>query len=65
MAGRLIVLGLAAAAGLAYVAGRRRRLASEAAQNGGSQARVARLRREIEQARERLREDIARAREQS
>jgi hypothetical protein len=57
---RLLVLFLGAAAA-ALVASRRRAGAADPAANGG-RARTEQLRREIEQARERLREDLARAR---
>jgi hypothetical protein len=58
---RLLVLLLGAAAA-ALVASRWRTGAADPARNGGRE-RTAQLRREIEQARERLREDLARARE--
>ena len=65
MARRLVVLALAAAAAAAAVtAARRRRPTADPTRNGGSRERAARLQRELEQARERLRADIARAREQ-
>ena len=65
MARRLVVLALAAAAAAAALtAARRHRSASDPMRNGGSRERAARLERELEQARERLRADIARAREQ-
>ena len=65
MARRLVVLALAAAAAAAALtAARRHRSASDLTRNGGSRERAARLQRELEQARERLRTDIARAREQ-
>jgi hypothetical protein len=66
MARRLVVLALAAAAAAAAVAAtRRRRSAADPAHNGGSRARAARLQRELREARERLRADIVRAREQN
>jgi hypothetical protein len=65
MARRLVVLALAAAAAAAAAtAFQRRRSPSDPTRNGGSRERAARLQRELEQARERLRADIARAREQ-
>jgi hypothetical protein len=65
MARRLVVLALAAAAAAAALtAARRHRSAADPTRNGGSRERAARLQRELEQARERLRADIARAREQ-
>jgi hypothetical protein len=64
MARRLIVLALAAAgAAAAFYAARRVALA-DPSRNGGSHERAERLRRELDQAQERLRTDIARAREQ-
>jgi hypothetical protein len=56
----LLALGVAAAA---VVFSRRRARAGDPARNGG-RARTERLRRELEQARERLREDLARSRGQ-
>jgi hypothetical protein len=65
MARRLVVLALAAAAAAAAVAAaHRRRTAADPARNGGSRERAVRLQRELGQARERLRADIVRAREQ-
>jgi hypothetical protein len=64
MARRLFALALGAAAAAALVGLRRRAAANHAARNGGRE-RTARLRREIEAARQRLREDLARARGQS
>lgn len=65
MARRLIVLALAAAgAAAAALLASRRGSGRDASRNGGSQVRAERLRRELEQARDRLRTDIARAREQ-
>jgi hypothetical protein len=66
MARRLVVLALAAAAAAVAVgASRRRRSAADPARNGGSRERAARLQRELQEARERLRADIVRAREQN
>ncbi|MGH3004981.1 MAG: hypothetical protein ACRDOS_03615 [Gaiellaceae bacterium] len=59
---RFLVLALGAAVA-ALVASRRRAGVRDPARNGGRE-RTDGLRREIEQARERLREDLARAREQ-
>ncbi|HSK15496.1 MAG TPA: hypothetical protein VK915_04950 [Gaiellaceae bacterium] len=60
MVRRLVALGLAAL-GIAALAAARRRPAADPARNGGSAERTARLRRELDEARERLRADIARA----
>ena len=66
MARRLVVLALAAAAAAAAVAAsRRRRSPADPARNGGSRERAARLQQELQEARERLRADIVRAREQN
>jgi hypothetical protein len=60
---RLLALGLALAAA-AFLASSRRGRRAEAGRNGGRE-RTERLRREIEQARERLRAELARTRGQS
>jgi Spy/CpxP family protein refolding chaperone len=65
MARRLVVLALAAAAAAAAVAASRRRSPADPARNGGSRERAARLQQELREARERLRADIVRAREQN
>ena len=66
MARRLVVLALAAAAAAAAVAASRRlRSTADPARNGGSRERAARLQQELKEARERLRADIVRAREQN
>jgi Spy/CpxP family protein refolding chaperone len=66
MARRLVVLALAAAAAAAAVAATRRlRSTADPARNGGSRERAARLQQELQEARERLRADIVRAREQN
>lgn len=57
------MLALAAAGAAAALAAARRVTAHDPARNGGSQERAERLRRELDQARARLRTDIARARE--
>jgi hypothetical protein len=59
----VLALGAAVAAAAGLVAFRRRAGRGDAASNGGRE-RTEQLRREIEQARERLREDLARARGQ-
>jgi hypothetical protein len=64
MAGRFLVVALAAAGAAAALYAARRAGLTDASRNGGSQERAERLRRELDQARERLRTDIARAREQ-
>lgn len=64
MARRLIAFALAAAGAAAALYAARRAVAGDPSRNGGSQARAERLRRELDQARERLRTDIALAREQ-
>lgn len=65
MARRLVVLALAAAAAAAAVAASyRRHRSADPAHDGGSRERAARLQRELKEARERLRADIVRAREQ-
>jgi hypothetical protein len=58
---RLLVLALAAAAA-AFLVGKRRRAGDPT--RDGHRERSARLRRELEEARERLREDLARTRGQ-
>jgi hypothetical protein len=60
---RLLVLLLGVTAGAALAAALRRAGRGDPARNGGRE-RTEQLRREIEQARERLRDDLARAREQ-
>jgi len=64
MARRLIVVALAAAGAVAALVAVRRASITHLSRNGGSHERAERLRRELDQARERLRTDIARAREQ-
>jgi len=64
MARRLIVVALAAAGAAAALFAARRAFATDPSRNGGSHARAERLLRELDQARERLRTDLARAREQ-
>jgi hypothetical protein len=61
MARRLLALGLAALGIAALAAARRRASDGEPGRNGGSAERAERLRRDLEEARERLRADIARA----
>jgi hypothetical protein len=65
MSRRFVVLALAGGAALAaLLASRRRSLPGDPSRNGGSQERATRLRREFDEARGRLRNDIARAHEQ-
>ena len=64
MARRLIVVALAAAGAVAALYAARRVSLADPSRNGGERGRAARLRRELDQARERLRTDIARTREQ-
>jgi hypothetical protein len=65
MSRRFVVLALAGGAALAaLLASRRRSLPGDPSRNGGSQERAARLLREMDEARERLRNDSARAHEQ-
>lgn len=64
MARRLIVVALAAAGAVAALYAARRVSLADPSRNGGSHVRAERLRRELDQARERLRTDIARTREQ-
>lgn len=56
------MLAVATAGAAAALAAARRLAAHDPSRNGGSQERADRLRRELEQARERLRIDVARAR---
>jgi hypothetical protein len=63
VAKRLLVLALGTAAGAAIVMIRRRGRDGDPTRNGG-RARTDRLRRELEQARQRLREELARTRGQ-
>jgi hypothetical protein len=63
MSRRVLVLVLGAAAAAAFAAALRRAGRGDPTRNGGRE-RTERLRREIEQARERLRDDLARTREQ-
>jgi hypothetical protein len=64
MARRLIVVALAASGAVAALVAARRASMTHPSRNGGSHERAERLRCELDQARERLRTDIARAREQ-
>jgi hypothetical protein len=61
MTTRLLVLAVGAAAAGAFVAARRRTSRGDSTRDGGRE-RTVQLRREIEQARRRLREDLSRAR---
>jgi hypothetical protein len=58
---RLLVLAVGAAAAGAFVAARRQASRGDSTRNGGRE-RTVQLRREIEQARRRLREDLSRTR---
>ena len=58
---RVLFLALAAAAAAVFLASRRRAVGGDPSGNGARE-RTARLRRDLEQARDRLREDIARTR---
>jgi hypothetical protein len=63
MSTRLLLLALGATAAAAAATALRRAGRGDPARNGGRE-RTERLRREIEQARARLRDDLARTREQ-
>ena len=64
MARRLIVVALATAGAVAALYAARRASPTDPSSNGVSHERAERLRRELDQARTRLRADIDRAREQ-
>jgi hypothetical protein len=64
MARRILLVALSGAAVALLVASRRRGRVGDPETNGGAAERTERLRREVDEARERLREDLARAREE-
>jgi hypothetical protein len=64
VARRLFALALGAGAVAAVLAARRRSGAGDGSRNGASQHRAERLRREVELAREQLRADVERARDE-